>query len=129
MNEIVGPIYYTFATDPNSEWKEHAEADTFFCFTNLMSENRDNFIKSLDDSQCGITYKMESVYSMLKDKDLELYLKLVRSKAHSLFLFPELLYMNVPLNVSKCWSCLFKLFSWFCSVSVPDQCCQNSSHF
>uniref|UniRef100_A0A665WW27 TBC1 domain family member 13 n=1 Tax=Echeneis naucrates TaxID=173247 RepID=A0A665WW27_ECHNA len=76
MNEIVGPIYYTFATDPNSQWKEHAEADTFFCFTNLMSENRDNFIKSLDDSQCGITYKMESVYSMLKDKDLELYLKL-----------------------------------------------------
>lgn len=57
---------------------EHAEADTFFCFTNLMSENRDNFIKSLDDSQCGITYKMESVYSMLKEKDLELYLKLVK---------------------------------------------------
>lgn len=21
MNEIVGPLYYTFATDPNSEWK------------------------------------------------------------------------------------------------------------
>ena len=21
MNEIVGPIYYTFATDPNDEWK------------------------------------------------------------------------------------------------------------
>ena len=58
---------------------EHAEADTFFCFTNLMSENRDNFIKSLDDSQCGITFKMESVYSMLKDKDMELYLKLVRN--------------------------------------------------
>uniref|UniRef100_A0A3Q2XC44 TBC1 domain family member 13 n=1 Tax=Hippocampus comes TaxID=109280 RepID=A0A3Q2XC44_HIPCM len=77
MNEIVGPIYYTFATDPNSQWKEHAEADTFFCFTNLMSENRDNFIKSLDDSQCGITYKMESVYSMLKEKDQELYFKLL----------------------------------------------------
>nr|XP_002723942.3 TBC1 domain family member 13 isoform X7 [Oryctolagus cuniculus] len=76
MNEIVGPLYYTFATDPNSEWKEHAEADTFFCFTNLMAEIRDNFIKSLDDSQCGITYKMEKVYSTLKDKDMELYLKL-----------------------------------------------------
>ncbi|XP_074067097.1 TBC1 domain family member 13 isoform X1 [Macrotis lagotis] len=76
MNEIVGPLYYTFATDPNSEWKEHAEADTFFCFTNLMSEIRDNFIKSLDDSQCGITYKMEKVYSTLKEKDVELYLKL-----------------------------------------------------
>ncbi|KAJ7307974.1 hypothetical protein JRQ81_008472 [Phrynocephalus forsythii] len=76
MNEIVGPLYYTFATDPNGEWKEHAEADTFFCFTNLMSEIRDNFIKSLDDSQCGITYKMEKVYSTLKEKDVELYLKL-----------------------------------------------------
>lgn len=57
---------------------EHAEADTFFCFTNLMAEIRDNFIKSLDDSQCGITYKMEKVYSTLKEKDVELYLKLVR---------------------------------------------------
>ncbi|XP_053328534.1 TBC1 domain family member 13 [Spea bombifrons] len=76
MNEIVGPIYYTFATNPNSLWKEHAEADTFFCFTNLMAEIRDNFIKSLDDSQCGITSKMEKVYSTLKEEDEELYLKL-----------------------------------------------------
>lgn len=60
-------------------FSEHAEADTFFCFTNLMAEIRDNFIKSLDDSQCGITYKMEKVYSTLKEKDVELYLKLVRS--------------------------------------------------
>lgn len=44
-----------------------------------MAEIRDNFIKSLDDSQCGITYKMEKVYSTLKDKDVELYLKLVRT--------------------------------------------------
>ncbi|KAL4609567.1 TBC1 domain family member 13-like [Arapaima gigas] len=76
MNEIVGPIYYTFATDPYSQWKEHAEADTFFCFTNLMSENMDNFIKTLDESPCGITTRMESVYSALKEKDMELYLKL-----------------------------------------------------
>uniref|UniRef100_A0A3B3T0P2 TBC1 domain family member 13 n=1 Tax=Paramormyrops kingsleyae TaxID=1676925 RepID=A0A3B3T0P2_9TELE len=76
MNEVVGPLYYTFATDPNREWKEHAEADTFFCFTNLMSENRDNFIQTLDDSHCGITFRMESVYSTLKEKDAELYHKL-----------------------------------------------------
>ena len=44
-----------------------------------MAEIRDNFIKSLDDSQCGITYKMEKVYSTLKDKDVELYLNLVRT--------------------------------------------------
>ena len=33
---------------------EHAEADSFFCFTNIMSEIRDNFIKTLDDSDLGI---------------------------------------------------------------------------
>ncbi|XP_032979221.1 TBC1 domain family member 13 isoform X2 [Rhinolophus ferrumequinum] len=87
MNEIVGPLYYTFATDPNNEWKEHAEADTFFCFTNLMAEIRDNFIKSLDDSQCGITYKMEKVYSTLKDKDVELYLKLEQNIKPQFFAF------------------------------------------
>ena len=33
---------------------EHAEADSFWCFTNLMAEIRDNFIKHLDESECGI---------------------------------------------------------------------------
>ena len=46
MNEILGPLYYTMATDPNKEWAQHAEADSFYCFTNLMAEIRDNFIKS-----------------------------------------------------------------------------------
>lgn len=54
MNEILGPIYYILASDPDLECRTFAEADSFFCFTNMMSEIRDNFIKSLDDSQCGI---------------------------------------------------------------------------
>lgn len=57
MNEVLGPIYYIFATDQEANFKEHAEADAFFCFTNLMSEIRDNFCKSLDKSQLGITVK------------------------------------------------------------------------
>ena len=32
MNEILGPIYYTFVTDGKEE-EEYAEADAFFCFT------------------------------------------------------------------------------------------------
>ena len=54
MNEILGPIYYAFATDPDRESATYAEADGFYCFTNLMAEIRDNFIKSLDNSMCGI---------------------------------------------------------------------------
>lgn len=72
-------LHVPVSTHTSLSVPEHAEADTFFCFTNLMAEIRDNFIKSLDDSQCGITYKMEKVYSTLKDKDVELYLKLVRT--------------------------------------------------
>ena len=76
MNEIIGPIYYLFATDPDIEWRgtlyplkisvnhlkidfynflytEYAESDTFFCFTGLMSEIRDVFIKTLDESEVG----------------------------------------------------------------------------
>ncbi|ELT98550.1 hypothetical protein CAPTEDRAFT_92856, partial [Capitella teleta] len=54
MNEILGPIYYTMASDADDDTQENAEADSFWCFTNLMSEIRDNFIKHLDESECGI---------------------------------------------------------------------------
>lgn len=32
MNEIVGPLYYTFATDPNNEWKGKRTAHTPCCW-------------------------------------------------------------------------------------------------
>lgn len=76
MNEILGPIYYTFASDPDPECREFAEADSFFCFTNMMSEIRDNFIKTLDDSQCGIGSLMLQLMTLLKNKDITLWLKL-----------------------------------------------------
>ncbi|CAF4451819.1 unnamed protein product, partial [Didymodactylos carnosus] len=50
MNEIIDSLYYTFATDLHVEWREHAEADCFYCFTNLMVDIRDNFIKVLDNT-------------------------------------------------------------------------------
>ena len=80
MNEVLGPIYYVFAQHPDPKWKgthagenclmhslcwlmfvtvnvflsEHAEADSFFCFTNLMTEVGDKFTKKLDFSHTGI---------------------------------------------------------------------------
>ncbi|KAF3848580.1 hypothetical protein F7725_015077 [Dissostichus mawsoni] len=69
----------------------YAKLNPGIAYVQGMNENRDNFIKSLDDSQCGITYKMESVYSMLRERDLELYLKLE-------FLLPD---------VIRIWDTLF----------------------
>lgn len=54
MNEIIGPIYFVFASDIDDEWAAFAEPDTFYCFQQLMSEIKDNFIRTLDQSSCGI---------------------------------------------------------------------------
>jgi len=69
MNEIIGPIYYVMASDNRREWKEFAEADCFFCFTNLMSDIRDFFIKTLDDSATGIQSMMIRLNNRLSEVD------------------------------------------------------------
>merc|ERR1719209_1189367 len=69
MNEIIGPIYYVLASDPRPEWREHAEADCFFCFTNLMSDIRDLFIKTLDDSASGIQAVMARLGHRIREVD------------------------------------------------------------
>jgi len=73
MNEIIGPIYYVFATDSNLEWRENAEADCFFCFTSLMSDIRDFFIKTLDDSPTGIRMMMLRLHSELERTDTAVF--------------------------------------------------------
>ncbi|XP_072176975.1 TBC1 domain family member 13-like [Diadema setosum] len=75
MNEIIGPLYYVFASAKDPASTEHAEADTFFCFTNLMSKMRDNFIKTLDDSPTGINAKMQQLMLMVKKCDPKLWLR------------------------------------------------------
>lgn len=84
MNEIIGPIYYTFACDPDDDFRKHAEADTFFCFTNLMSEIRDFFIKSLDEAECGINGMMSKLMAQLKANDPDVWFRL-----HQLELCPQ----------------------------------------
>lgn len=74
MNEIIGPIYYVFAS--NESHAEYAEADCFWCFTALMSEIRDFFIKSLDESENGIRGMMNKLSRMLEKKDVSVYNRL-----------------------------------------------------
>ena len=69
MNEIVGPIYYVLSLDPDKKWNRYAEADTFYCFTRVMSEIRDNFIQSMDQSTSGIHANMNTVFTLLKRHD------------------------------------------------------------
>lgn len=79
MNEIIGPLYYVFANDPKANWSgtlmnfiidffylktsvclEHTEADTFWCFTSLMSEIRDIFNKHADSDNATGVFSLSS---------------------------------------------------------------------
>ncbi|CAH1394609.1 unnamed protein product [Nezara viridula] len=111
MNEIVGPIYHVFASDPHQEWREHAEADCFFAFTNLMAEIRDFFIKTLDETESGINKLMERLCSELKRNDHEVYMRLqeqeLRPQYYSFRWLTLLLSQEFPLpDVLRIWDSL-----------------------
>ena len=55
---------------------EHAEADTFFCFTNLMAEIRDFFIKTLDEAEFGINSMMSKLTNQVRANDPDIWLRL-----------------------------------------------------
>ncbi|KAL1456690.1 hypothetical protein WDU94_001398 [Cyamophila willieti] len=112
MNEIIGPIYYTFATDPVLANREHAEADCFFVFTNLMGEIRDFFIKSLDETESGINRMMSKLNQTTKQKDLEVWEKLCSIELHPQYYsfrwLTLLLSQEFPLpDVLRIWDSLF----------------------
>ena len=56
---------------------EHAEADCFFCFTNLMSDIRDFFIKTLDESEKGINAMMTKFVSKINTVDPKVHERLM----------------------------------------------------
>lgn len=112
MNEIVGPIYHAFACDPDQNWREHAEADTFFCFTNLMSEIRDFFIKSLDEAEFGINSMMGKLTTQVKVNDPEVWMRLHQQELcpqyYSFRWLTLLLSQEFPLpDVMRIWDSLF----------------------
>ena len=56
MNEVIAILYYCF-------WKfgcenvistKYLESDLFFCFSSLMSELKDGFLRELDKEDSGI---------------------------------------------------------------------------
>jgi len=83
MNEILGPIYYVFATDPNESERQYAEPDAFFCFTNLMSEIRDNFCSVIDSY--GIKSRMNELNDLLRQKDYQLWENLEQKQLNPQF--------------------------------------------
>ncbi|XP_043810924.1 TBC1 domain family member 13 isoform X2 [Manihot esculenta] len=73
MNEILAPLFYVFRNDPDEEMAVFAEADTFFCFVELLSGFRDHFCQQLDNSVVGIRSTITKLSQLLKEHDEELW--------------------------------------------------------
>ena len=61
MNEVLAVVYYCFwsFSDFNIISERYLESDLFFCFTNLMIEIRDGFIRDMDREETGITGRVK----------------------------------------------------------------------
>ncbi|XP_073007485.1 uncharacterized protein [Typha latifolia] len=73
MNEVLAPLFYVFRNDPDWSNAAFAEADTFFCFVEVLSGFRDNFCKQLDNSNVGIRSTIAKLSQLLKRHDEELW--------------------------------------------------------
>jgi len=85
MNEVVAPIYYCFCNDQNPLFIGHAEADTFFCFTHLMGDIQDGFVKKLDNTEVGIQARIKNLNELLKKIDKQLWTHLEKHNVNPQF--------------------------------------------
>ncbi|KAK7318949.1 hypothetical protein RJT34_03658 [Clitoria ternatea] len=86
MNEILAPLFYVFKNDPDEENAALAEADAFFCFVELLSGFRDNFVQQLDNSVVGIRSTIARLSQLLREHDEELWRHLeITSKVNPQF--------------------------------------------
>lgn len=112
MNEICGPLYYVMASNTEEEWRVHAEADTYWCFLSLLVEFRDNFIKTLDNSDLGIAAVLNRFSQTLRNCDEDVYNSLDEKQIKPMFYsfrwLTCLLSQEFPLpDVIRIWDSLF----------------------
>lgn len=72
MNEILAPLFFVFRSDPDDKNAKFAEADSFFCFVELLSGFRDNFCQKLDNSAVGIRGTLAKLSQLVAKYDREL---------------------------------------------------------
>jgi len=112
MNEVLGPIYYICAKDLASSDFDGAESDSFHCFKNLMAEIRDNFCKTLDHSDLGVTGTLKKFSNLLSETDYEVWEHLEKQNMNPQFYgfrwITLLLSQEFDLpEVIQLWDCLF----------------------
>ncbi|XP_071736350.1 uncharacterized protein [Rutidosis leptorrhynchoides] len=120
MNEILAPLFYVFKTDPSDDYEDYAEdveADTFFCFSALISDFRDNFSQQLDNCIVSIRSTISRLSQLLKQHDEELWrhLEITTKVNPQLYAFRWItLLLTQEFNFSNC------LYIWDMVLSSPE---------
>lgn len=87
-----------------------AEADTFFCFVELLSGFRDHFCQQLDNSVVGIRSTITRLSQLLKEHDGELWRHLeITTKVRHEYIFNLLSY---DLMLMYLFLDIYLLFIW-----------------
>ncbi|KAF7110177.1 hypothetical protein CFC21_110325 [Triticum aestivum] len=73
LNEVLAPLFYVLKNDLDTSNSTSAEADTFFCFVELISGFKNNYCKHLDNSLVGIRSILSKLSQLLKKHDEELW--------------------------------------------------------
>ena len=71
MNEIIAVVYFCFSRQGADSViaREYLESDVFYCFTNLMSEIKDGFMRELDKEEGGIQGKCQAFLNIIDTCD------------------------------------------------------------
>ena len=74
MNEVLACLYYCFydSNEPQ-EFKEFFESDLFFCFSKVMTDLRDSFLRTMDHENTGINGKVAEFDYLMKRIDPQLH--------------------------------------------------------
>ena len=130
MNEIAGTLYFCFANDKNELLRKTAEIDTFFCFTLIMGEIKDGFIRNLDQAPSGLKGRIQDLNNLLKKIDRSLWEHFEEEKVnpyfYSLRWIMLLLTQEFEMqNIMRVWDSLLShenkvLYLNYCCVAIIE---------
>ena len=80
MNEILAPIFYCFSNDKNEISIKNLEADSYISFENFMEIIKYIFIKKLDNSEKGITTRLQKFSTLIRMLDYRISDQLIKNK-------------------------------------------------
>lgn len=85
MNEVIAVLYYCFWKfgDESVISTQYLESDLFFCFSNIMSELKDGFLRDLDKESSGIFGKCKTIETIIRKLDPPVFSALKQLKVET----------------------------------------------